>query len=505
MPYRDHEPIKLEEFNGLWAQGDDDKCPNDHFQDCNNLVPIGDSSVTIRDGVGPHQDVVAPIGNIAREYNYITQDKNTLLTLTWDGTTGKIYHVVDSITIFGPILTIDGMSDFGFVPFAGRAYITPFGSFPQGESPSIEKGLENEFLYVYKGDGFNARKAAGTGTPTGGTLTISNGAAGNTDPGFHLFAVVGETDTGFLSAPTYITSFTTSASLSVDFNDIPAFTGAWWVKRHIVATKVIPSYNGNTEGYQFFFIPNADLNDNTTTSLTNISFFDADLLDDASHLFDNYQEIPAGVGLTLYHNRLALFTTFTDISLALVSQIGEPEAINQLTGLLIVPLDGNPITNAQELRDIFYMMKRNRTVAYVDNGDEPSTWQMTVIDQAIGCPVHGVATVIDSGGTNVNYLILASYSGVVIFNGNFVLPELSWKIFDFWLALDRNLFRNIQILNDSINKILYIVLPNQKMIIGDYKKGLDPKSIRWFPWQLPFSVNTIALVNIDQLIIGAGV
>src|SRR3982751_6883999 len=100
---REHQPIVLEEFNGLWSRGDVEETPMDHFSDCNNLKFVGSSSFGTRDGIGRHQQVASPLSNILRVYNYPTSDKNTLLVLT---SGGLIYHVVDSVTIFGPILTI---------------------------------------------------------------------------------------------------------------------------------------------------------------------------------------------------------------------------------------------------------------------------------------------------------------------------------------------------------------------------------------------------------------
>lgn len=500
MALRDHDPIPLEEFNGLWKRGDIENTPMDHFSDAENIRFIGSAGFGTRYGIDKHQTVSVPLGNVVRIYNYITQDKNTLLVLTYDGTDGKIYHVVNSATVLGPILTKTGMTDFGFIPYAGRAYISPFVSIVSG-GLNQERGMQSEFLYVYLGLGANARKAGGS-TPAG-TLTIGNGAAGNTDPGLHVFAVVGETDTGFLSEPCAFKTFTTSAALSVNFSTIPTFTGAQWTKRHIVATKVISNYNGDTTGYQFFFIPTGTINDNTATTLSNISFFDADLLEDASHLVDNLSEIPAGVGMCIYHDRLVLWTTYTDISLAYVSAQGEPEAINEIDGFLIFPLDGNPITNGAELRDVLYLTKRNRTGAWVDNEDVPSSWPFTYIDQALGCPVHGISTVIDSGSNSVDYLIMTSYRGITLFNGRYSSPELSWKISDYWLGLTRNDFRYIQIINDSINQVLYCALPNRLLLVGDYSNGLDPKRIRWTIWRFDFQINTVALVNINDLIIGA--
>lgn len=497
---RDHEPVVIESFKGLYQQGDPEEVPLDHFTDCENIQFVGMSSIETRPGIDRHQTVAVPLGNVVRIYNYITQDKNTLLALTWDGTTGNLYHVVDATTVFGPILTIAGMSDFAFVPYAGRAYISPFSTITTGGIP-IQKGMTGQFIYVYLGAGVAAVTAAGA-APTG-TVTPANGAAGNTDAGFHLFGVVYETNTGYLSAPAAFASFTTGAALSVSFSTIPVSGSGAVVKRHIVATKVITGYTGNTTGYTYYFIPGATVNDNVTTTLANQSFFDIDLLEDASHLLDNFSQIPAGAVLFLYHNRLVVAATFTDISAAYVSAAGEPEAFDQVNGLIVVPLDGNPITNGAELRDVMYLFKRNRTVSYVDNDDDPATWPLSVVDQSLGTFVHGIATVIDSGNSSVDFLIVATQRGIVVFNGRYALPELSWKISEFWLLQDKLLVRNIQIVNDAINQNLYTVLQDGRLLLGDYSDGLDPQNIRWTPWRFDFRVNTVALVNINDLIIAS--
>lgn len=498
-PVRDHKPLEIPEFNGLWDKGEVEESPEDHFNDCENIRFVGIGAFATRYGIDWHQNVAVPLGDVVRQYNYVTQTENGLLVLTYDGVTGKIYHVQNPTTVF-LILTIVGMTDFAFVPYAGRAYISPFISVAAGDV-NIEKGMSGEFLYVYKGDGTAARKAGGP-VPAG-TITVANGAAGFTDAGIHLFAVVGETDTGFLSQPVAFKDFTTAAAFSVSFSAVPVFSGSFWTKRHLVATKVIPTYNGNTTGYTYYFIPNATINDNIATTLSNISFFDADLLDDASHLLDNYSEIPAGAVLGLYHNRLLLATTFTDINLVLVSAEGEPEAISQIDGLLTVKLDSNPVTNLQEMRDVLYLFKRTKTVSYVDNDDVPSSWKPSDIDPALGTFVHGIATVADSGSANIDYLIIATHKGITLFNGTYIIPELSWKISSFWLEQDKLLVRYIQMVNDITNQILYCCLPDRRLLVGDYVKGLSPKSIRWVPWKFDVKVNTIALVNVDDIIIGA--
>lgn len=495
-----HKPIVLDRFNGLWARGDVGQVPSDHFTYANNIRHIGTQAFGTRHGVGIHQTVSVPLSNVRRIYNYPTPTGNTLIVLTLnDDDEGEIYHVASESVVYGPILTIAGMTDFGFAPYAGRAYITPFSSFAVGDL-NVEKGLEDEFLYVYMGDGTPARKAGGA--PLSGSLTITDGAAGHTDAGFHLFAFVAETSSGFYTSPGAITGFTTHANNSVSFSMVPTAGDPVIIKRHLVATKVIANYSGNTTGYQFYFVPNATIANDTDNFLVTISFFDSDLIADASYLFDSHAEIPAGVSLSFYHNRLVLTTTFPDISIALIAEPGQPEVFNQVDGLIVVPLDGNPITNAQELRDVLYIFKRVRTVAYVDNGDVPSSWPMTLIDSALGTCVHGIATVLDSGATSVDALIVANFAGILLFNGSYQKPELSWKIQDFWLLQDKDEFRRIQVVNDPISQQILLILPDLRLLSGNYGNGMAAGSIRWEPWGFPRGINTIAIAKIDDIILG---
>lgn len=495
---RDHDAIKLEKFNGLWSRGNVDETPMDHFSDCNNLQYIGDHTFAVRDGVGRHQEVASPLSNILRLYNYATNTANTLLVLT---SGGKIYHVVDANTMYGPILTIPSMTDFGFATYGGRAYISPFTTELLG-GLNAERGLQNEFLYVYLGDGTSARKAGGDAATT--TLTVANGNPGNTDAGVHIFGVVFETDTGYLTPPGGLVAFTTDANFSVDFSNIEVSAQSFVTKRHIVASKVIEDYNGDVNGYTLYFIPDATVPNNVGTTLNDISFFDAELLEDASHLFNNFADIPAGVCLTMYQNRMVLTTPYDNPSVAYVSAAGEPEAFNQVTGLLTVPPDGNYITNAAELRDVLYVFKRAKTVSFVDTGDEPATWPLGSVDNAMGTGVHGIGTVLDTSGSNVDYLLVASYKGLMLFNGRYILPELSWKIQALWASQNfKNRNRVIQPVNDSVNQHIYCVLTDNTILYGDYSNGFDPKSIRWSPWTFELKVNALALINVSELIIGA--
>lgn len=503
MAYRGHEPVEISAFKGLHQQGDVEETPLDHFTDCENIRFIGEQGFGSRYGITPHEDVVSPLGNIKRIYNYLTEDANTLLVLVYPDDTlplahGKIYHVTNPTTAT-LILDIENMQDFAFCPFGGRAYISPFASYVDGDI-TREKGMVGEFIYVYAGDGTPARPA-GVVTPTG-NITAANGAAGHTDAGTHLFGVVFESASGALSRPAAFDDFVTSTTSSVSFSTIPVGDSTV-AARHIVATKVITNYDGNTTGYEYFFIPGATINDNVTTTLANQSFYDADLIDSADYLLDNFVYPPAGVKLFMYHKRMVVLTPDDNMSIGYVSAVGEPESFSEVDGLIEVPPDGSPLTNGAELRDVMYIMKSTKTFSFVDNDDIPATWPISIVDNAYGAPVHGIGSVIDSGSGNVDFLIVGSRRGVVVFNGRYMLPELSWKIDNFWLTQEQAEFRRIQIVNDAINQQIYITLPDERLLIGNYSNGFDPQNIRWTVWRFEVTINTIALVNVDQLILGA--
>ena len=513
---RDHQPLVIEQFDGWWNRGDPESAPSDHFIVADN-VQYFNSGVETRDAINQYQSVASPLTKIRRVYNYVMQTGQSLLVLT-DG--GKIYHLIGNTTVHGPILTIPAMEDFGFVAIAGRAFITPFKTYVNAQGVNYELGIQNEFLYVYKGDGTPARKAAGP-KPTGTPLTVAHDVSGLTDFGLHLIAVVYETDTGYLTAlgPEVFGKLEYDGDHKIKVSNIPISPNAYVKKRHLVSTKWIPEYNEDQTGYTFYFIPDGNIDDNTTTTKV-VEYFDADLLADASHLIDNFDEIPSCVNLNTYHSRLVMVgeygttETLKDLppgitdnrSLARISFPGEPEAISKIDGLLIAPLDGNPLTNCQEFRDVLYLFKRSRTFAYSDNSDEPSSWQEEVLDQGVGAPVHGIGTVLDTGGVNIDFLLIADWSGLMLFNGTYARPEISWKIEDYWMGLNRNEFRTIQIVNDSLYKKVWLTLPppNQHIMLhADYGNGMDAKNVRWARWIFDVKISSICMIETNKLIIGA--
>lgn len=510
---RDHNPVLIDDFNGLWKRGGEESVPLDHFSDCSDLV-FNEGEFLTRPGIEPYSISGNPstYSSVLRIYMFVYNESQGLLVLD---TLGNIFHT-DSPTPAVPILSIPEMVDFSFYSVNGRAYITPHNSVT---------GLQNEFLYVYQGDGTPARKAGGKWPIGPNGFAAALGAAGHTESGIHVFAVTYLTNTGYetslgpaedIVATTrkyYFATATADDMHAIDLTNIPTSPDNFVTGRRLYASKAIDPtlYTGDVTQYELFEIPGAELSDNTTTIQT-VDFYDADLLQSGDDQFDLFSEIPSGVNLNLYHNRLILVAPYGNptsletsglISTAYVSNPGQPEAFNQVSGLIVAPLDGNPLTNAQEFRDTLYLFKKTRTYAYNDNQDDPTSWPLTIIDQGIGASVHGIASVLDSGGINIDYLMIVDYSGIMLFNGIYMRPELSFKIRDLWLALDRDFFQNIQILNDSLNQYIYCTLPDDQLLFGDYSENLDPLKVKWSPWTFFNQVNTIALINTDQLIIGS--
>lgn len=496
---RDHTPILAEEFNGLFRRGDPDSCPMDHFPDCAD-VKFVQSGFATRDGLDLYLNsngLPHPGGNVLRIYDYKKLTHESLLVLDDQG---NIYDTT-SPTPYTPIMTIAGMTDFGFAGYAGRAYISPCNG---------ETGLATEKIWVYLGEGAPAR-VIGAAPPTGLMTAANSGSAGFIEAGIHIFAVVFETDTGFLSTLGPINNdfpqVTAPGGQSVNLAGIPISAESSVVARRIIATKAIDPtlFTGDLKGYQFFFVPAGRIADNTTTTLT-VSFFDSELLEDAGYLLDIFNNAPAGVGLTTYHGRMITWATEEDHSIVRLSFPGDPETFDKVDGILIIPLDGNPITAVHEFRDVLYVFKNTKTYAYTDNGDQPSTWPFQTIDNGLGSSVHGIATVLDSGGINIEFLLVFNFGGIWIFNGVFVKSEgeISWKIFDFWYNLTRTQFKTFQVLNDSITQQIYINIPYLNTILyGNYQNGLGRQAIRWSPWTFDISPRAIALIERTRLIIGA--
>lgn len=162
--------VTIDEFEGLFANFEEDTVPPNHFKDALN-IGFGPGIVFSRLGVS---DFLTK-SDIRRIWAYNIPGEDTRL-LILNGSN----QIFDSTSLGSPILTVTGMTDFSAVSIFGRAYISPHNG---------QVGLENEKIYVYDGtDGsFAARAAAGV-PPQGFDLTLT--AVAQTASGTDIVAPV---------------------------------------------------------------------------------------------------------------------------------------------------------------------------------------------------------------------------------------------------------------------------------------------------------------------------
>ena len=188
--------IELREFNGIWARGNPDEVPQDHFIDCQNIALVSKGKAITRFPLNEFYGIGAPSGHVVRFFqsslspspvatntvdvlNWITLDENNNLYVSSSGT---------------PVLTLSNMNDFAALNMFNRTFISPNG----GRLGSYGQWLQ---IYYNFNGAFILRNAAGP-APRGSTLLASNSTnAGDIPVGIHQFAVVYVTDTGFVTQP----------------------------------------------------------------------------------------------------------------------------------------------------------------------------------------------------------------------------------------------------------------------------------------------------------------
>ena len=63
---------------------------------------------------------------------------------------------------------------------------------------------------------------------------------------------------------------------------------------------------------------------------------------------------------------------------------------------------------------------------------EPATWPVVTIDKGLGAKANGVSSILDSQGTSLDFVAIATKGGLSTFNGVYLRPELSWNVEDLW-------------------------------------------------------------------------
>lgn len=482
---QDHEPERINEFNGLFGiDSYNDSTPKDHFIDSLNTITDG-SELKTRDGFG--LGITFPA--ISQIYYWRIQGEATRAIAL--NNIGELYDL--TISTVNPILTIAAMTHFSASPFNNRLYISPHNGIA---------GLPGEFVYVYTGAGV-VRKAAGL-QPSGG-FTIVLGSAGHVEEGTHIFAWVYETNSGFITlpGPTVFQTIVADGTKKLNFSNI-ATGPAGTAKRRLIGSRAIQNYNGNQNAYEMFFVSGGNIDDNVTTDLNNIDFYDADLQLSADYSFDQLPEIPAVLFLSSYGRKMVYGATDIDKNIVYISKDSEPESINSLAGFQSFdPHETEGVKDATEFRGNLYVCKKNKTYVGRDNTYEPSTWKFDTIDSSIGCDYNGIAKYIDSKGSKSDFFMVADDAGIYKFTGVYEEVPLSYKFKNWWKRKSAVYTHKIQFLVDADKFLIYVLLPLDGAVspnyiaVGEYENGLNFKSIKWHLWSFQdFSPSSIA-IDID--------
>lgn len=482
-----HVPIPITTFNGLWDRGPDEAVPLDHFTMAQNLR-FKPSAFYTREG--SILDVTC--GPVLRFHVYkITGQASRLLILL---NNNSIY---DSVNMASPILTIAGMIDFSMETFFDRAYITPHNG---------TTGLPGQSVYYYTGSGI-AHIAGGAGPPVSPGMTAAQGGVGNIDQGIHAFAVAFETATGFITPLGGFTGLVTDGGKTVELSGIP-IGPAGTVARIIFSTKDVTDpatggYNWDYANAEWFFAPNGRIADNTTTTKS-LSYFDADLQDQADYILEQLSAIPAGVGITSYQGSMVVWGEDANQSTVRVSRAGQPESFNSVEGFLQVePTNGGGVRNCVEFRSSLFILKAQRCYVTQATDSEALFWNCPLLDGSIGTECHGVGKIFERNSNTVDKYLVASRRGILLFTGNFS-EELTWKVKDIWSRITKTHFNRIQVAVDSDAQCVYISLPldgslvTNAVLFGDYTLSLDSEKIKWSLWAFPHKPVSIAL-DVDDV------
>ena len=476
-PSRDHTVIHQDSFRGIYSRGEFESVPPGFsLEQLNNKFSP--------DGIGTRDGTVInyTLPNIVRSFGYKRLGE-TPRFITLD-TSGRLYDSLYS----PPIYTDASIVDFSMVNYNNRAYITVHNRV---------EGIPGKYVLVYEGNA-TARFAAGT-PPTGFTLgAATSSVSGSVEAGIHIIAVSFITSSGFITAPgpAIFKQYTAPGHFKIDISALP-IGGSSITARVLLATRAIPAslFTGNQFGYEFFFVPNGLINNNTAMTAT-IDFFDGDLIDSADYLLDNLSLIPAGVGISVYNSRLIVWGEDGNNFTCRASEQGQPEVFNSVSGFLTIdPSDaGSGLRNAVEYRKSLLLMTSNHIYQTTDNDNDPSTWSINCIDRSTGTECFGIANILDVRGLNNDRIFIASPPGLFSFEGLVKKPELSFNIQGIWNRINNAAFNLVQVVDDPLNHRILISVPLDSSTIishilyADYSESftvygtIDERKFKWDIW-----------------------
>lgn len=505
--------LKGEDFDSLYSRGTSgtsydpvSACPPNGFTQADQIryTPWG---LQCRPGTAAFS-LFSAITNIAQIIPYQTNKSTTLAqpitgyfivshaggnTNVYDSNAAVPANAID--TVAGHTYYISLITIYNRIAFTYHDYT-------QGAGAGTGAGV----YQVYQpGDALSRDNGRGTvNIVTAGTNFASSATAGNVTVGDHIFGVVGITRTGHISVLRGVSEANkfniATASKSVDATNLP-LGGAEVVERWILASRVISgTYSGNPEDYEVFFVHKVA--DNTTVNVT-FDFTDESLVDSADYLYDITETSPCGINFTFYADRLISWGTgitsiagenVASLHFLRISEKGKPESVSDSHGYLAVfPDDGtNGVLNAWEYKGLLVIQKGNKTLVTRDNGDDPNTWDIDIVDGINGGLIYGVSRSLSQiGSTRVDYAILLNQFGVHQFDGKFGDIPLTWKIERLWQKISENsLFDRSQIIDIPTAKLFVILVRGATefdegfLLVCDYSKGLGWQTVRWSVWIL---------------------
>lgn len=511
MSLEEYGEAMVDKFFGLYARGLRDDATPDHCTVSQNIAYNKRGEIKVRDGTILSIGTTTPVKRMF--VAALNHNDTQSIVLTCDGA-GNIYRS-DTGTV---LLNVPGMVDFAAINAFSFTLISPILSAPAASNP----------VYIWQGafgnpaaDPIPIRPAAGPG-PGVGMSGVESGTAGNCDIGVHEFAVSFVTNTGYttqpgpMTAPPDETTFqavkvTSTGGFCITLNNIP-IGGPQVTERQILATQADQLeffYAGGQILQGGVLVPwDGVIHDNTTTSIT-ISFFDTDLVISADELFDLLPIIPGGTfsligGMAFYHGRV--FYWGGEFNLIRVTDAGSTETINNVSGFIQLPdqFDGNDVTNCCNIQDSLYFFKFVGIFSVLDNGGEPSSWQIITVDAGAGCSSCqslGTINMATPAFPQNQVALVTDFGGLYLFTGAIVQPPLSHKINDIWIGLQNTTHLDGTTLAvDPYGKLIYIAIKGSvnfpgypNLLVADYNDGLDPDNIKWAVWTFPFSIQSIGM------------
>lgn len=503
MSLEELQRVTVDKFMGLYARGLKDDTAPDHASVVQNMAFNRRGETKTRDGT------VFSLGTPAKIVRLFvaTFGHNEAIILTCDGN-GNIYRSDTG----GVLLSIPGMVDFAAINVFSYCLISPILSTPSSSNP----------VYIWQAsvsspDPVPIRPAAGL-PPSVSFSAVESATAGNCDIGVHQFAVCFVTNTGYTTQPGPVianvftsVTVTSTGGFCIDLSGIP-IGPAGTVSRQILVTQSDQDlfyYAGAQQLVGGVLVTwDGTIPDNTTTSIT-ISFFDTDLAVSGDSLFDLLSVIPGGTysliaGMTSYHGRVLFWGG--EFNLVRVTNPGSSESIDNVAGFVQLPdeFDGNDVVTSCTLQDNLYFFKNVGIFSVTDNGSDPDTWSVIMIDSGAGSTTaHSLGTInLNATASTQNQIaLIADFGGIYIFTGSVQQPPLTWNINDIWSNLEQTTHLDgLTMAIDPYAKLIYIAIigsvnfpgyPN--LLVADYNDGLDLNNIKWSIYTFPFPINAIGM------------